>query len=93
MTTFETGATSHAVNELILFTDTTRELVELRDKLYRKCFDLTSIHPLCFEHLEAIATSKYCREVDYLMLTDEETEEYCTIYAQRFQDWKKENGY
>lgn len=30
ITTYETGATSHAVNDLILFTDNTRELAELR---------------------------------------------------------------
>lgn len=34
-TTYETGATSHAVNELILFTDNTRELAEMRDKAYK----------------------------------------------------------
>jgi hypothetical protein len=33
--TFETGATSHAVNDLILFTDNTRELVEKRDSIYK----------------------------------------------------------
>lgn len=32
---YETGATSHAVNDLILFTDNTRELAELRDKIYQ----------------------------------------------------------
>jgi hypothetical protein len=34
--TYETGATSHAVNDLILFTDNTRELAEKRDKAYKK---------------------------------------------------------
>lgn len=33
---YETGATSHAVNDLILFTDNTRELAELRDSIYKK---------------------------------------------------------
>jgi hypothetical protein len=31
---YETGATSHAVNDLVLFTDDTRELAELRDTIY-----------------------------------------------------------
>lgn len=33
---FETGATSHAVNDLILFTDNTRKLAGLRDKVYKR---------------------------------------------------------
>ena len=35
-TIFESGATSHAVNDLILFTDHTRELAEMRDGFYKK---------------------------------------------------------
>src|SRR6266542_1401605 len=33
---YETGATSHAVNDLILFTDNTMELAKKRDKAYKK---------------------------------------------------------
>lgn len=40
---YETGATSHAVNDLILFTDNTRELAELRDKIYQRAFDRNDI--------------------------------------------------
>jgi hypothetical protein len=32
--TYETGATNHAVNDLILFTDNTRELAAKRDSIY-----------------------------------------------------------
>jgi hypothetical protein len=32
---YETGATSHAVNDLILFTDNTRELAQRRDDIYK----------------------------------------------------------
>ena len=35
-TTFETGATTHAVNDLVLFTDNTRKLAELRDNIYKR---------------------------------------------------------
>jgi hypothetical protein len=35
-TKYETGATSHAVNDLILFTDNTRELAHLRDQIYKR---------------------------------------------------------
>ncbi len=38
-TKYETGATSHAVNDLILFTENTRLLAEKRDWLYRHCMD------------------------------------------------------
>jgi hypothetical protein len=34
-TKFETGATHHAVNDLILFVDNTRECAQLRDDIYR----------------------------------------------------------
>lgn len=34
-TKFETGATSHAVNDLILFSDNTSELAKKRDSIYR----------------------------------------------------------
>lgn len=33
---FETGATTHAVNHLILFTDNTRSLAEMRDNIYKR---------------------------------------------------------
>jgi len=32
---YETGASSHAVNDLILFTDNTRSLVQYRDQIYK----------------------------------------------------------
>lgn len=38
-TKFETGATTHAVNDLILFTDNTRELVEKRDLIYKMAME------------------------------------------------------
>lgn len=42
-TKYETGATSHAVNDLILFADNTKELVELRDSIYKRAFDRNDI--------------------------------------------------
>lgn len=33
---YETGATSHAVNDLVLFADNTKKLVDIRDKIYRE---------------------------------------------------------
>lgn len=37
---YETGATSHAVNDLILFTDNTRELAEKRDSIYEAMYQM-----------------------------------------------------
>lgn len=42
---YETGATSHAVNDLILFTDNTRELAELRDKIYTRVIETAHLFP------------------------------------------------
>jgi len=39
---YETGATNHAVNDLILFTDNTRELAESRDSIYQMWLDFGS---------------------------------------------------
>lgn len=53
-TTYETGATSHAVNDLILFTDNTRMLAEMRDKAYEKMIGQNIIWNRSekYEHLE-----------------------------------------
>lgn len=45
---FETGATTHALNDLILFTENTRELAEMRDKIFEKEYtdSLPSFNPM-----------------------------------------------
>lgn len=52
---YETGATSHAVNNLILFTDTTPELTELRDKIYSRALTPGDIVYAKFNVLGALA--------------------------------------
>lgn len=95
MTTFETGATSHAVNELILFTDNTRELAELRDRIYVKMKEdnTSSYNPFNFERLLTMSSHQYRREIGDIRMTDNEKMEYLFIYSDRFVDWKQENGY
>jgi len=98
-TLFETGATSHAVNDLILFTDNTRELAELRNNIYKEWADKNS-HPIQqnFNTLYNIAAGKYLEEIktdnEHIMyMHKDEAKEYRQIYAARFENWKKEHGY
>jgi hypothetical protein len=96
---FETGATSHAVNDLILFTDNTRELVELRDSIYKEWADKNT-HPIQqnFNILYNTAAGKYLEEIKednehIKYMHKDEAREYRQIYANRFYNWKSEHGY
>jgi len=132
--TYETGATSHIVNDLILFADNTRKLAELRDSIYMQGIepaenDIIKSHlsgffgngecsgyagtieervinilqkrfsRLFYETLEAykkeFPNNYYLPtgEVGDNVVTYEEREEFCTLYAQDFKNWKKEHGY
>lgn len=99
---YETGATSHAVNDLILFTDTTRELAAKRDAVYEMYVTAyeggytgnvswVEFHPLFIK-----ATQQHRKEIpnsQVMKIKQKGMEEYCTIYANRFADWKSEHGY
>lgn len=66
-TTYETGASSHAVNDLILFTENTRELAELRDEMFAKlgkklAKSSAAIGHTYFHPLLRAATRKYAKE-------------------------------
>lgn len=99
-TIFETGATSHAVNDLILFTDTTRSLAELRDEIYtlwiEKGYQMSAY---AFEELQRTAIKAYIKErgapnsehIQYM--GNKERREYRTLYANNFENWKSEHGY
>jgi hypothetical protein len=100
---FETGATSAAVNELILYTDSTEQLAALRDEFYidelpgyfnpnaRKKSLVNALVTLCHT-----AITRYTNEMGYVNskhirdLTSDQISEYCQIYANRFPEWKKE---
>jgi hypothetical protein len=91
-TIFETGATSAAVNELILYTDNTRELVELRDEIY-KDFIHWRKSPMAMNLIPLLnkAQNNYAQEMGKeWWSTAIEDQEYCQIYANRFSEWKKE---
>lgn len=98
ITKFETGATSSAVNELILFTDNTRSLVDLRDRIYDSYKDddmpgIWDIQPLLYA-----AQREYRAQMEHedndvshiRFMVKELRDEYCQIYANRFAEWKKE---
>lgn len=99
-TIFETGASSAAVNELILYTDNTKELAELRDEIYEviaeKKYIAAGHH---FPELLAEAIARYKKELPHsdsigsiknIKNWDAQGKEYCQIYANRFPEWKKE---
>lgn len=94
---FETGATSAAVNELILYTDNTRELAERMDKYFSAAHAGKRSLPICIIDLYWDAIYCYKKEFPYGAeyrpvkdMTQIEMNEYAQIYANRFSDWKKE---
>jgi hypothetical protein len=95
-TIFETGATSSAVNELILYTDNTGKLAEHRDVVYMQLLDNPNIN-YPFHGLLSHAILHYQKEfrrkapIEHIRnMTAEQRNEYCQIYANRFHEWKRE---
>jgi hypothetical protein len=89
-TEFETGATSHAVNDLILYTDNTRQLAEYRDKIYKMYKpgeDSSVFAPLLFAAIQ-LYKKEFPVPEDHehiSNLTLSQKEEYCMLYV---KDWK-----
>ena len=98
---FESGATSHAVNDLILFTDNTRQTVQLRDEIYSDWQTTgnfgTRPHYERFWPLLASAKRHYINEFKnsgaghILRMTNGEIMEYLKIYVDGFKEWKDEH--
>jgi len=100
-TTFETGATTHAVNDLILFTDNTKKLADLRDCIYKKHIhsqskDVKRQIKSKMVNLFAEARNAYYIEFKNYNnnhikeITHDEMNEFCELYANDFENWKKE---
>ena len=96
---FETGATKHHINSLILFTDNTGALVDLRDNIYKTYGKEVVSKPELFEPLCEAARHIYFREVhndggeEYRLINKmrykkyyADVLEFCQIYANRFND-------
>lgn len=101
-TKFETGATSHAVNDLILFTDNTRELAEKRDSIYQTMVDFKmEPRPDKFKSLFKSAIISYARELGddnsrhimSIRMDGPQYNEFCQLYVNDFENWKSEHGY
>lgn len=95
---FETGATTHAVNELILFTDTTSELSELKDNIYKQVIHKQSCPNDIFLNLLIASQERYNKEFPkrsrhIVYMSKSEELEYCNLYASGFNNWKSEHGY
>lgn len=96
---FETGATSHAVNDLILFTETTRELAHSRDIIYDQ-IRAANIIPKHF-HFNDLLTLSINSYVNTLpgthwqttVLSESQKKEFCQSYVNDFKNWKSEHGY
>ena len=107
-TKFETGATSHAVNELILFIDTTNKMAQRRDEIYRKYIKPDPKLTDWFKSMKAEFEKVLLPSAMYqyrMELGEEPYQEICcnmcqdvydefsSIYAARFYSWKKDHGY
>ena len=106
-TFYETGATSHAVNDLILFADNTRELAAARDTVYRHYVQPNKlINPLKAMKAEFInvllyrAMNKYMDEFpeheDHKHIEEmsiAEQEEFAQLYVNKFESWKNDHDY
>ena len=99
---FETGATNHAVNDLVLFTDNTKSLAELRDSIYQNWLEFgnfgTSPNYERFVPLFNEAKKQYIREFlkyndhkHIYLMNSEQIREYCQLYILDFDTWKDEH--
>jgi hypothetical protein len=101
---FETGATDHPVNDLILFTDNTRELAELRDLIFQTWVDFgnfgTSPHYERFIKLFNKAKNRYITEFPCFddhkhisLMNGDQIREFCQLYVNDFNNWKEEHKF
>ncbi len=97
---FETGARDHAINELVLFTDNTRDLVDIRDSICRTFADKTGHRAekiAAFLPLLNQARVMYCKEFptscNHIQgLTEDQRADYLSLYASEVDQWNKEQN-
>lgn len=101
-TKYETGATTHAVNDLVLFTDNTIELAEMRDYLFTCIINNEEKEEKIWEYFGGLrlqASKIYKNQLGrsnslhIINMTYSEVQEYCNLFATEFKNWKKEHGY
>lgn len=95
MTAFETGAQTHTVNDLVLFTDNTKRLAALRDDIFNsiskgdKKESLTS-----FSTLMKLAIVLYRNEFKHDLesykpvanMSKEQKMDYCNLYLTEYKN-------
>ena len=101
---YETGATQQHINSLILFTDNTRSLIELRDEIYENHKHEAELKPEIFVALCDAARLNYLREVEdngqeYRFINAmrykknyKDVLEFCKIYVNGFENWKADHN-
>lgn len=91
-TKYETGATTHAVNDLILFADNTRELAQLRDDLYSmKTLEATNFIPLLNASVKRYKSEFPTSHSHITQMSENEKLEFINLYAQDFENWKQDH--
>lgn len=97
MTTFETGATSHAVNDLILYTDNTRALAASRDIVYNKAKNghkiptVSEFLPLAVEAADAYK-KEFPNDHSHISSMDgEQVKEFCSLYVADYSNWLEDH--
>ena len=105
--TYETGATSHAVNDLILFADNTARIAARRDEIFKKYLKpspkLSDWYKSMEKEFEKVllpyAMHQYWVEFGESSskhisnLGKSEHEEFGKLFTADFEDWKSDHGY
>lgn len=104
---YETGATTHVVNDLILFTDNTMRIAERRDEIYKKYITPSPKLKDWFLSMQKEFEKVLCPYAmhQYRVEFGEESskhthnmgqsehEQFGELYAKDFYNWKSEHGY
>lgn len=92
---FETGASTHAVNDLILFTDNTRVLAEMRDEIYKIALhnnEAPNFTPLLLDAISTYKSEFPDSHAHISNMSREERIEFRSLYLESFEEWKEENA-
>jgi predicted RNA methylase len=88
ISTFETGALTHEVNDLILFADNTYQVSQLRDVIYKSGkLDFKRFCEQTVSGFNSLLTDKSER----IYLTTEQEKDFCDIYVAQYQNWLIDN--
>lgn len=95
---FETGATSHEVNELILHADNDARLAGERDGIYQMAvngnWNNARLHQQFKRIFSYMTETSYNKEVpsEKIQLNEEQRNEFAQLYTDGFTNWKRDKG-